>query len=74
MVVATVILLVAGWDLSRATANGCDARLSSGVECGVLEMDCVAERRRRGSGDRVRVLDLDVAWEAALVGTAGKAE
>ena len=37
-------------------------------------MDCVAERRRRGNGDRVRVLDLDVAWEAALVGTAGKAE
>ena len=48
---------------------------SSGVERGcVLEIHCVAERRRRGSGDRARVLDLGVAWEAALVGTAGKAE
>ena len=67
--------LVDGWDLSKVNADGFGAWLSSGVECAcVLAADCVAERRRRGSGDRVRVLDLDVAWEAALVGTAGKAE
>ena len=66
---------VDGWDLSKVNADGFGAWLSSGVEraC-VLATDCVAEHRRRGSGGRVRVLDLDVAWEAALVGTAGKAE
>ena len=37
-------------------------------------MDCVVERLLRGSGERVRVRDLDVAWDAVLVGTAGNAE
>ena len=43
-------------------------------------MDCVAELRRLGSGervvcsDRVRLLDLDVACDGAMEGTAGKAE
>ena len=40
----------------------------------------MAELRRRGSGERVvrseraRLLDLDVACDGAMVGTAGKAE
>ena len=40
----------------------------------------MGELRRRGSGERVvrservRLLDLDVACDGAMVGTAGKAE
>ena len=42
-------------------------------------MDCVVERLRRGNGDRARgngdlVLDVEVACDAVLVGTAGNAE
>ena len=37
-------------------------------------MDWVEERLLRGSGERVRDRDLDVAWDAVLAGTAGKAE
>ena len=37
-------------------------------------MDCVVERLLRGNGGRVRVLDLEVACDAVLVGTAGNAE
>ena len=57
-----------------------DACRPVGVECGCeLGTDCVAELRLRGSGervvriDRVRLLDLDVACDGAMVGTAGKA-
>ena len=55
--------------------------LSAGVECGCeLATDWVAELRRRGNGERgvraerVRLLDLDVACDGAIVGMAGKAE
>ena len=66
------------WALSCVCAG--DACLPAGVECGCeLATDCVAELRLRGSGervvriDRVRLLDLDVACDGAMVGTAGKA-
>ena len=58
-----------------------DVCLSAGVECGYERAtDRVAELRRRGNGERgvrterVRLLDLDVACDGAMVGTAGKAE
>ena len=57
-----------------------DVCLPAGVECGCeLAIDCVAELRLRGNGERVvriervRLLDLDVACDGAMVGTAGKA-
>ena len=57
-----------------------DACLPAGVECGCeLVFDCVAELRLRGNGERVvriervRLLDLDVACDGAMEGTAGKA-
>ena len=50
------------------------------MECGCeLATDCVAELRLRGNGERVeriervRLLDLDVACDGAMVGAAGKA-
>ena len=62
-------------------AGDCDACLSAGLDCAwELATDWVAELRRLGSGervvrsDRVRLLDLDVACDGAMEGTAGKAE
>ena len=79
--VATVMPLVEGWVLSGSKSGGGDVCLSAGVERGCeLATDRVAELRRRGNGERggraerVRLLDLDVACESALVGMAGKAE
>ena len=81
VVVATVMPLVEVWVLSWIKFGGGDVCLSAGVECGCeLATDWVAEPRRRGSGEhgeraeRVRLLDLDVACDGALVGMAGKAE
>ena len=67
--------------MSCVKAGDGDVCLSAGVECGCERAtDRVAELRRRGNGERggraerVRLLDLDVACESALVGMAGKAE
>ena len=67
--------------MSCVKAGDGDVCLSAGVECGCERAtDRVAKLRRRGNGERgvrterVRLLDLDVACDGAMVGTAGKAE
>ena len=40
----------------------------------MVVVDLVVSWKLRGSGERVRVRDLDVACDAVLVGTAGNAE